>query len=121
MIRKNLKVLWRIFLVLQMSSNTISRASLQGMPGRRKQGHINNIVDNIVSQVTSEANTGKTSYMYDPNQNIYGHKSIQITTDELVSALKIKFPDCDVSYEETWVEISPGNKVLKKGIVINWS
>ncbi len=44
-----------------------------------------------------------------------------ITNEDLVAAFKLKFPDCHVSYEETWLEVNPTNRVLKKGIVIDWS
>lgn len=108
-------------MVLQMSSNPISRATLQGMQEANKQRYIDRIIDSVVSGVTGAANTGKTSYIYDHIQDIERYKTQSITTDDLVAAFKRKFPDCDVSYEETWVEIRPGNKVIKKGIVIDWS
>jgi hypothetical protein len=41
--------------------------------------------------------------------------------DELLAALKEKFPGCDVSFQEGWVEIRQGVKELKKGILIDWS
>lgn len=104
-----------------MSSNPISRATLQGMPEKTRQLIIHSIVDGTVSLIQHAANTGRTSYTYDPVQDIERYKSRSITTDNLVAAFKQKFPDCDVSYEETWVEIRPGNKVIKKGIVIDWS
>uniref|UniRef100_A0A6C0L7D4 Uncharacterized protein n=1 Tax=viral metagenome TaxID=1070528 RepID=A0A6C0L7D4_9ZZZZ len=44
-----------------------------------------------------------------------------ITIDDLVSAFQKKFPDCDVSYQETWVDIDSNNRSLKKGILIDWS
>jgi hypothetical protein len=42
-------------------------------------------------------------------------------SDELLAALKEKFPDCDVSFQEDWVETRQGVKELKKGILIDWS
>ena len=120
-----------------MSFNSISRASLQAMPGQVKQKYIDSIIDAVVTGVTNAANTGKISYMYDINNiginsinscgliQIHEHNIIEnktpykptITIDELVGAIKIKFPDCDISYQE----INPDTKVLKKGIVIDWS
>jgi len=44
-----------------------------------------------------------------------------ITIDDLVSAFQKKFPDCNVSYQETWVDIDSNNRSLKKGIIIDWS
>ena len=42
-------------------------------------------------------------------------------SDELLAALKEKFPDCGVSFQEDWVETRQGVKELKKGILIDWS
>ena len=104
-----------------MSSNPISRATLQGMPEKTRQLIIHTIVDNTVSLIQHAANAGMTSYTHDPVQDIERYKSRSITTHDLVAAFKQKYPDCDVYYEETWVEVNSANKVLKKGIVINWS
>jgi hypothetical protein len=47
--------------------------------------------------------------------------------DEVLQGIKNKFPDCKVSYEETWIEDTSRQtagqitKTLKKGIVIDWS
>ena len=121
-----------------MSSKPISRASLQGMQEANKQRYIDGIIDAVVTGVTSAANTGKLSYIYDVNNivinsinsagiiqmhehNIIENKPLYkptISTEELVAALKRKFPDCDVSYEERWLD---DNKISRKGILINWS
>jgi len=42
-------------------------------------------------------------------------------SDELLTGLKEKFPDCSVSFHEDWVETRQGVKELKKGILIDWS
>lgn len=50
-----------------------------------------------------------------------------LTLEDVVQGLKKKFPDCKVSYEETWIEDSSRQhmgtitKKLKKGIMIDWS
>jgi hypothetical protein len=41
-------------------------------------------------------------------------------SDELLTGLKEKFPDCAVSFPEDWVETRQGVKELKKGILIDW-
>lgn len=43
------------------------------------------------------------------------------TVYEICEALGEKFPDCDISYEEKWEEISPEMKQLRKAIVVDWS
>ena len=40
---------------------------------------------------------------------------------ELLAGLKEKFPDCTVSFQEDWVETRKDMRVLKKGILIDWS
>ena len=40
---------------------------------------------------------------------------------ELLAGLKEKFPDCIVSLQEDWVETRQDVRVLKKGILIDWS
>ena len=62
--------------------------------------------------------------MYNLNNR---HPSVQtpqtpvITNDDLISAFQKKFLECDVSYQESWVDINSNNRVLKKGIIIDWS
>ena len=50
-----------------------------------------------------------------------------LTLEDVIEGLKKKFPDCKVSYEETWIEDSSWQnrgtitKILKNGILIDWS
>ena len=105
-----------------MSSQTFSRSFLQAAPEREKQRIIeqrrqytNSIVNGFVHDLQKIAIEGKTRYVYTQNP------PPTFTHEDLVAAFKLKFPDCDVSYEETWLEVNPTNRVLKKGIVIDWS
>jgi len=107
-----------------MSSQTFSRSFLQAAPERTKQTHIdNNIIGSFIHDLQRAANAGKTHYMYTHNPRMVHSNPPPptITTDDLIAAFQRKFPDCDVSYQETWVEVDATNKVLKKGIVIDWS
>ena len=45
--------------------------------------------------------------------------SLYITDADLLTAFQRKFPDCDISYQQWYVESS--DKVLKKGILVDWS
>ena len=58
---------------------------------------------------------GKTQYIYTQNP------PYSLTYEDLIAGFQRKFPDCDVSYQETWVDVTATNRVLKKGIVIDWS
>ena len=115
-----------------MSSKTISRASLKGLPEQQKMGQIDAIVNAISGKIQIIATSGKTSYMYELGINKVAQEEVDITfnqpyrmtlitNDELIAGFKRKFPDCDISYKEAWIEVKPNNKVLKKGILIDWS
>jgi hypothetical protein len=109
-----------------MSFNTFSRSYLQAAPERTKQAYIeNNIISKFIQDLGRAANEGKTRYMYthNPGRGLAHLNTPQptITNEDLIAAFQRKFPDCDISYEETWVEVDAFNKVLKKGIVIDWS
>jgi hypothetical protein len=52
----------------------------------------------------------------------YGYMpALPITTDDLVAAFQLRFPDCLVSYKEAWVDSNANTKILTKGIMIDWS
>jgi hypothetical protein len=115
-----------------MSSQTFSRSFLQAAPEREKQRHIEMIIQGFLHNLQATAITGKTQYVYTHNPAPHPIHSVKygsplppspptITHEDLVEAFKLKFPDCHVSYEETWLEVNPTNRVLKKGIVIDWS
>ena len=108
-----------------MSSPPLSRSYLQGIPEQRKQERIDYIIRGFMNELLNVAAAGKTSYMYSlDNRHAVGQCNPPppvITNDDLVSAFQKKFPECDVSYQETWVDVNPHNRVLKKGIVIVWS
>ena len=107
-----------------MRAQTFSRSFLQGIPEQRKQQHIDGLIQGFVHMVQRAAAEGKTSYTYDPNngRQLQQHPSLPIiTNDDLVSAFQRKFPDCDISYQEVWVDINSNNRVLRKGITIDWS
>jgi hypothetical protein len=120
-------------------TTSVSRSFLQGLPELRKQQQADQIVQGVGSNIHMAASAGYTSYTYDhspyrravPNAmpvvqggNTSGQvQSVasMITDEDLVAAFKRKYPDCSVSYEETWVDVTPQNRILKKGIRVDWS
>jgi len=102
-----------------------SRAYLQGIPELRKQQHIDELIDQHISMIQTKAANGKTSYMYRPYEGKMMVQQIPplavFTNDDLVQAFKLRFPDCEISYQETWVDVHTNQKILKKGILIDWS
>lgn len=112
-----------------MSTQTFSRSFLQAAPEREKQRRIEWILNSsgFVQNLENAAIQGQTQYMYTHNPGSVavvrasGPLLPEITNGDMIAAFRRKFPDCDVSYQETWVEVDATNKVLKKGIVIDWS
>jgi hypothetical protein len=108
-----------------MSAQLYSRDYLQSMPEMRKQQEIDGIVGRFCSSLINAAAEGKTSYMYvrpDTHKLIGCHPPQPVLTDaELVAGFFTRFPGCNIYYQEDWVESGPTTRVLKKGIVIDWS
>jgi hypothetical protein len=114
-----------------MDSETFSRSFLQGIPEQCKQSRIDQIIYQFINELKNAAAMGKTSYMYNVdncrelNKHLFpggaNQTSPVITIDDLVSAFQKKFPDCNVSYKETWVDVDSKTMSLKKGIIIDWS
>ena len=112
-----------------MSTQTFSRAFLQAAPEREKQRRIEWILNRsgFVQNLQNAAIEGKTQYIYTHNTGAVSAVGVsspvlpEITNGDLIAAFQRKFPDCDVSYQETWVDVTATNRVLKKGIVIDWS
>lgn len=110
-----------------MNHNSIvyTRDYLQSAPEREKQRVIDSIVNSFYIELYNAAKMGKTSYMYvRPNQksgvNCWPPEP-EITDAELIAGLFARFPGCNIFYEEKWLDTDNSTRVLKKGIVIDWS
>jgi len=112
--------------ITNMTTETFSRAYLQGLPEQYKQQLISHMLLPVVNEIKGRATSGVTSYTYVmPAQRQYmthaGQPSIPVITEpDMVDAIRLKFPDCTVSYQETWVDTDSRTRTLKKGIVIDW-
>lgn len=114
-----------------MSTHTISRMFLQAQatPETHKQNYIENyIIGKFISELLGAAKIGKTRYIYThPPPSAFCGSSIRtppppkLTNEDLIAAFQRKFPDCDISYQEIWDDIDATTRILKKGIVIDWS
>ena len=104
-----------------------SRAYLQCIPEQRKQQMFSQIINQFHSSLVNIAAAGKTSYMVDESvwhilmRQQHNQPIPAFTNEELIAAIEKKYPDCKVSYQETWVDVGISNRTLKKGIVIDWS
>lgn len=107
-------------------TKTYSRTDLQGYQAKIKREAIVNMIEySFTNNVLQTAQQGKTHYFWTKPQNTgaagtWPHPPV-ITDDDIVQALKEKFPDTKVEYQETWIETRPGVKEQKKGIMIDWS
>jgi hypothetical protein len=105
-----------------MNINVLSRAYLQGLPENYKQQHISMRIRPFVEMVKGHASAGKNSLMvYDHEYLRDAEKYPTLTAEDFIAAFKKIFPDCGVSYEERWEEPIPTKRVVKKGILIDWS
>ena len=121
-----------------MSSTIYNRSFLQSLPEMYKQDRADQIVESVIQSILSTARSEKTSYLYttyvEPPEHIkadvYAMKQhlLQqqqpqppVSYDYILQAFKNKFPECDVTYQESWIDIDASTRVLKKGILIDWS
>jgi hypothetical protein len=108
-------------------TKTFSRADLQAIPAKRRLEAIQGYVENyqIYQSVYNAAAAGKTSYLHViPKTGSMGScypPPYIVTPDDIVEGLRAKFPDCDVVHSEEWVDVRPGVREHRKGILIDWS
>ena len=103
------------------SHNTHSRASLQAAPAERRLAAIRHFIDDNHNKtgiaVQNAAALGKTSYLF--ALSIPPH--FTLTSADILEGLKAKFPGCDVELHEEWVDVRPGVREHRSGILIDWS
>lgn len=91
--------------------STMRRFHFLSFPGRSKQEAIEQIYRGISRDITRVSSLGDTSYLYQPYfaPNLRGQEQADMTTHDLVAALRDKYPH--------FVVRAAG----KKGILIDWS
>lgn len=101
---------------------TVSRSELQAIPIKRRLEAIQKYVDNFIYNSVYEASAlGKTSYLHPmPKPQTQPHV-YQLTSNDLVEGCTAKFPGCKVSFSEEWVDVRPGVREHRSGILIDWS
>ena len=96
-----------------MPFQTYSASYLQGL---HKQAYVELLIENVIGEIEDTAAKGRTSYMIE-QRNI----TALLSTEELIAELRIRFPGCNVSFQEVWVDTRILTKELKRGFVIDWS
>jgi hypothetical protein len=107
-------------------SVTFSRDDLQAIPAKRRLEAIRSHIDHTLSMTVQQvAAAGKTSYLYVIPSTSGMPKSYPpayvVTPDDLIEGLRVKFPGCDISHSEEWIDVRPGVREHRKGILIDWS
>lgn len=106
---------------------TFNRAYLQKLAGLRRRQQIEQWINNSLHHaVEAAAADGKTSYLVNQMPQIHnmykaGSTPLPFTSEEFVAVLQKKYPGCDITYKEEWVDTNASTRVLQKGIVIDWS
>ena len=99
-----------------MPFQTYSASYLQGVQTRRKQAYVELLIQNVIGEIEDTAAKGHTSYMIE-QRNV----TALLSTEELIAELRIRFPGCNVNFQEVWVDTHILTKELKRGFVIDWS
>jgi hypothetical protein len=107
-------------------SVTFSRDDLQAIPANRRLKAIQSYIDrHVFLSVQHAATAGKSSYLFViPHEACVGSTyppPYDVTPDDIVEGLKERFPGCDISHSEEWIDVRPGVREHRKGILIDWS
>lgn len=85
------------------------RHHFMSFPGRSKEEAIEQIYHGVSHDIHRTSAQGHQSYLYQPHMaTLRGQAKLDITTDDLVTAFRNKYPHFVV-------------RVVNKGILIDWS
>jgi hypothetical protein len=111
--------------------NIYSRSYLKGLPEKLRKEAVSRAITDMITKfegyVTYAASQGQTSYLYEPSQPHMKPSASAtapvpvVTNEDLIPAIQERFSECTVTYEERWVYTDQNTRVLKKGILIDWS
>jgi hypothetical protein len=117
-------------------AQTTSREELLGLPLKQKLACLQNIAEQQSPAIQGHAACGETSYLWEmdePKLAQYlaqrGMGQSKITLQEVMEALRARYPGCKVELTEEWVDQiglgkfkgHPPTRILKSGIKIDWS
>jgi hypothetical protein len=114
---------------------TTSREKLLALPLEQKIGRLRSIADEQGHIIARSAQLGKTNYLWEMDEPKFAQyltqthraEGLPITLDEVMEALRARFPGCKVERLEDWVDVpnrqmgQPPTRVLKSGIKIDWA
>jgi hypothetical protein len=127
----------------KMSNTTIySREFLRGAPDakrreeeRCRREQVDYAVTQISKLILKDAEMGKTEWELNLGQlrngsmrGPFGHLSQELRPlrtsefddEEIVEGFRRKFPDCDVTISQDWVDVRPGARELQTRVTVSW-
>lgn len=98
-------------------------SELRLLPKKRRDEAALTLVRKVYDRVLSAANEGKISCTIKVEEvTSQSPGSYNLTSSEMVSSLKLKFPDSDIKYYEEWESVRPGTPAKKIAVlIITWS
>lgn len=107
-------------------SFTLSRDDLRAIPEKRRLDAIRQYIeDAIVQPVRQAAAAGKTSYLYVPPKacsRACGYPApYEVTIADIIEGASAKFPGCKVGFSDEWVDVRPGVREHREGVLVDWS
>jgi len=108
--------------------SSFSAEYLRNLPIQKRKEFVQSSCEQYKQIILQQAACGNTNIFIDQSNNqkkcLVSNSQWMNTppsTEEIIEYLKEKFPDSKIQYEEKWVDISPSNRQLKKGILVDWS
>lgn len=105
-----------------------TRCELNELPAKMRKQFLRNHIQQYINQIVNVAGRGETSFFINlTNQDknncgqSYPPPPSPPTIEELCETLRAHFPDCDIKYEEKWIETRRNTQERMKGIAVDWS
>ncbi len=106
-----------------------SREELLDIPRKNKIQLLQQLVDHALPDpIRTAAGNGQTNYLWETTPETLNQRiQIAVTIDEVMEAVRARYPGCSVYRVEEWVDVVnnrngvPPTRVLKSGIKIDWS
>jgi hypothetical protein len=119
-----------------MSNTTIySREFLRGAPDakrreeeRCRREQVDCAINQASKLILKDAEMGKTEWelnLGQPKNRALPQELRHLTMsgfkdEEIVEGFRRKFPDCDVTMSQDWVDIRPGTRELQTRVTVSW-
>ena len=113
-----------------MDNTTYSREFLQGYKDEYRRKMVDNHINRWAGDILTMAREGHTEWSCDIGAWRRGqdrsclarsHSPIYVPTDaDIAEGFLRKFPGCDVTISQDWVDIRPGARELQTRVTVSW-